>query len=189
MKRSHIIIKYSILFLIGWGLLGCDHQEKRKDDEAYIRRIKEKKIREVEPLPEIKTYEPFIYSAFNLRSPFAPPITQEATKKFNFEGGVHPDLNRRKEPLESFPLDSLRMVGTIEKNKNLWALVVDPSGVLYRLAKGNYVGQNHGRIDNVTADKITLTEIVPDPSGGWRERPASMAIFGEGKGNEQSVKK
>lgn len=188
MKRSHAIIKYSILLLAGWFLAGCDNQEKRQEDEAYIRRIKQKKIREVEPLPEIKPYEPFAYSAFNLRSPFAPPESQAPTKKFSFEGGIHPDPNRRKEPLESFPLDSLRMVGTIEKSKKLWALIIDPSGVLYRLTKGNYVGQNHGRIDNVAIDKIVLTEIVPDPSGGWRERPASMAIFGEGKGNEPGKK-
>lgn len=185
MKRPYAIIKYIVPLLFGGCFLsGCDNQEKRQDDEAYIQRVKSKKIREVEPLPEIKPYEPFAYSAFTLRSPFSPPVSQEQTKKLSFEGGPHPDPNRRKEPLEAFPLDSLRMVGTIEKNKKLWALVVDPSGIIYRLTKGNYVGQNHGRIDSVTMDKIVLTEIVPDPSGGWRERPASMGLFVEGKGNE-----
>lgn len=180
MKRSHAMIKYIVCLLLGMIVTGC-YNDKRKEDEAYVQRVKNKKIREIEPLPEIKPYEPFIYSAYNLRSPFLPPVSQTPLKKMNFEGGIHPDPNRRKEPLEAFPLDSLRMVGTIEKNKKLWALVIDPSGAVYRVAKGNYLGQNHGRVNNVTVDKIVLTEIVPDPSGGWRERPASVGLSVEGK--------
>ena len=110
---------------------------------------------------------------------------QDQSKKY-LEGGVHPDTNRRKEPLETFPLDSLRMVGTLEQHNKLWALVADPNGVVYRIAKGNYVGQNHGRIDNISNDKITLTEIVPDPSGGWRERPTSIGLAIDTKGSSQS---
>lgn len=183
MKRSHAIIKYAICLFLGMMVTAC-YKDKREEDKAYVERIKNKKIREIEPLPEIKPYEPSIYSAYNLRSPFVAPVSQSPLKKVNFEGGIHPDLNRRKEPLEAFPLDSLRMVGTIEKGKKLWALVIDPNGVVYRVAKGNYVGQNYGRVNSVTTEKIALTEIVPDPSGGWRERPASIGLYVEGKENK-----
>lgn len=163
--------------MTGMMLYGCGGGEKRAEEEAYVKRIKSRKIKDVEALPEIKPYESFTYRAFNLRSPFVAPVIQDLPKKFANDGGVHPDSNRRKEALESYPLDSLRMVGTIEKDNKRWALVVDPNGTVYRLTKGNYVGQNHGRIDGISNDKMTLTEIVPDPNGGWRERPASMALI------------
>lgn len=182
--RALILLSIKVvggLVLVAALLFGCSNSEKRAEEEAYVQRIKSRKIKEVEPLPEIKPYEPFAYTAANLRSPFAPPVLAEQPKKFIADGGVHPDMNRRKEVLESYPLDSLRMVGTIEQNNKRWALIVDPNGTVYRLAKGNYVGQNHGRIDTITNDKITLTEIVPDPSGGWRERQGSMALVDNSK--------
>lgn len=174
--------KIVILLLMGGlavCLCGCDNDQKREADEAYIRRIKNRKIREVEPLPEIRPYEPFAYSAYSMRSPFMPPIPQDQFKKFSADGGIQPDTNRRKEVLESFPLDSLRMMGTMEQNKKLWVLIADPNGVVYRVTKGNYLGQNHGRIDSISMDKVTLTEIVPDPNGGWRERPTSIGLVAE----------
>jgi type IV pilus assembly protein PilP len=177
------------LILVATLLFGCNNSEKRAEEQAYVKRIKSRKIKEVEPLPEIKPYEPFTYTAFNLRSPFAPPVIQDQPKKFAADGGVHPDMNRHKEVLESFPLDSLRMVGTIEQHGKNWALVVDPNGTVYRLTKGNYLGQNHGHIDAITNDKISLTEIVPDPSGGWRERKGSMALVDNSKSAEHKGKK
>lgn len=190
MKRViHILPKiFSVLILAGVVLYGCSNSEKRAEEEGYVKRIKSRKIKEVEPLPEIKPYEPFTYMASNLRSPFAPPVLQDQPKKFLNDGGVHPDVNRRKEVLESYPLDSLRMVGTIEQNNKRWALVKDPNGTVYRLTKGNYVGQNHGRIDGISNDKISLTEIVPDANGGWRERAASMTLVDDAKATHKGKK-
>jgi type IV pilus assembly protein PilP len=187
MRRSALTVKQLVYAIAGLLLLcSCSNDDKRQDDEAYIQRIKNRRIREVEPLPEIRPYEPFAYSAYNLRSPFVAPAVQDQAKKFSLDGGIHPDSNRRKEVLEAFPLDTLRMVGTLEQNKKLWALIVDPNGAVYRLSKGNYLGQNHGRIDGITIDKVILTEIVPDPNGGWRERPTSIGLSAEMKPGENT---
>jgi type IV pilus assembly protein PilP len=169
------IIGLSIVSML--MLTGCSNSEKRAELEAYVKRIKSRNITEIEPLPEVKPYETFTYSASNLRSPFTPSFPEEATKKMA-EGtnGIQPDSNRRREALEAYPIDSLRMVGTLEKNKRKWALVVSPDGAVYRITKGNYLGQNHGRIEDVTEENLSITEIIPDVSGGWRERKVSIAL-------------
>ncbi len=171
-------VRYPIwgAILLSLLLTGCSNSERRTELESYVKRIKSRTIKEIEPLPEIKPYEIFSYSAANLHSPFVPIITQEVAKKTVVENGIQPDLNRRKEALEGFPLDSLRMVGTLEKSSKKWVLVVDPSGTVFRITKGNYIGQNHGHIDNISDERVMITEIIPDPTGGWRERKASISL-------------
>lgn len=166
------------LTLLTFGLLlsGCSNSERRLELESYVKRIKSRTIKEIEPLPEIKPYEIVTYSAMNMPSPFTPTIVQEVAKKVVVENGIQPDMNRRKEALEGFPLDSLRMVGTLEQNGKKWVLVVDPSGTVFRITKGNYLGQNHGHIDSISDEKVMITEIIPDPAGGWRERKASISL-------------
>lgn len=168
-----------VFFLMVCLLAACGNKEKRREIETYVATIEARKIKEIEPLPDIKPYEPFTYTAYSLRSPFVGAFAQETTRKMAAENGIHPDVNRRKEVLESFPLDSLRMVGTLEKNNKKWALVTDPKGAVYRLTTGNYVGQNHGQLNSILDDKLLITEIIPDPSGGWRERKASLALTTE----------
>jgi type IV pilus assembly protein PilP len=162
--------------LLSLLLSGCSGSERRAELESYVKRIKSRTIKEIEPLPEIKPYEIFAYSAANLHSPFVPIMMQEVAKKVVVENGIQPDANRRKEALESYPLDSLRMVGTLEKSSKKWVLVVDPTGTVFRITKGNYIGQNHGHIDAISDEKVMVTEIIPDPMGGWRERKASISL-------------
>ncbi len=90
--------------------------------------------------------------------------------------GIRPDVNRPREALEEYPLDSLRMVGTLEQGGQMWALVRAEDGTIHRVQPGNYVGQNYGRITRITESKIELVEIVPDGLGGWMERPATLAL-------------
>ncbi|MGD9592458.1 MAG: pilus assembly protein PilP, partial [Candidatus Berkiella sp.] len=138
--------------------------------------IKSRQIKEIEPLPEVKPYETFTYSDTNLRSPFMPSSPVEVAKNIVSDNGIHPDTNRRKEPLESFPLDSLRMMGTLEKNGKRWAIVEDTDGIVHRITKGNFIGQHDGKVEAITEEKVLITEIIPDGSGGWRERKASLAL-------------
>lgn len=177
MRLNHRV-RYPIwgAILLSLLLTGCSNSERRTELESYVKRIKSRTIKEIEPLPEIRPYEIFTYSAANLHSPFVPIITQEVAKKVVVENGIQPDLNRRKEALEGFPLDSLRMVGTLEKSSKKWVLVVDPSGTVFRITKGNYIGQNHGHIDSISDERVMITEIIPDPTGGWRERKASISL-------------
>lgn len=168
----YFIVKMAFI-LVGLILLtGCNNKEKRREIEAYVAKIESRKIKGIEPLPDIKLYEPLIYTAYNIRSPFVPSFSEEMAKKVVMD----PDFNRRKEALEAFPLDSLRMVGTLEKDHTKWALVSDPKGAVYRLSKGNYVGQNHGKINTVCDDKLLITEIIPDLNGGWREQKVFLAL-------------
>ena len=90
--------------------------------------------------------------------------------------GIKPDFDRPTEPLEEFPLDSLRMVGTLEQREDQWALINDTDGTIHRVQPGNYAGQNHGKIIRITDFEIELTEIIPDGIGGWVERQSSIAI-------------
>jgi len=129
----------------------------------------------VTPLPEVKPYEPFPYEATDLPDPFKP--RKLAPPKGG--GGVQPDFNRPKEALESFALESLKMVGTLQKDKTVYAIIKTPENSLYRVRPGNYIGQNFGIITQVTDSEVKLTEIVQDSAGDWTERNSSLALTEE----------
>jgi type IV pilus assembly protein PilP len=135
----------------------------------------------LDPLPTIRQYEPFTYNAFDLPDPFK-PRTGEVSKG----GKLAPDMTRRREPLESFPLESLAMVGTIEKGKALYALVKTPEKDIYQVRQGNYLGQNYGVIIGITDSDIKLKELVQDGSGDWTERSSALNLLAsEGKGSKR----
>jgi type IV pilus assembly protein PilP len=160
-------------------LSGCDHKIKQEELESYIAEIKSREVAQIEPLPEVKPYATFTYSALDLRSPFVTPEPEQVLVNLPEDNGIRPDTNRRKETLESYPLDSLRMVGTLQKSKKMWAIIIDTDGTVHRITKGNYVGQNHGRIVKVAEEKLVIKEIVPNPRGGWQEKEATMALTEE----------
>ena len=139
--------------------------------------------RRVEPLPAVKPFEPFAYEGFDLPDPFKP--RKLSAPKEGSAGGVAPDLNRRKEPLEAFPLEQLKMVGTLSQNKEIYALV-RADKTLYRVKKGNYMGQNFGLITDVNESEIKLKEIVQDSAGDWAERQSILPLLEEaGKGDKK----
>ena len=86
---------------------------------------------------------------------------------------------RRKEPLEAYPLENLRMVGTLQQNKNNFALVKTPDNNLFRVKVGNYMGQNFGLINEISESTIKLKELVQDSSGDWTERVSTMTLIDE----------
>ena len=88
----------------------------------------------------------------------------------------HPDMNRKREPLEAFPIDSLKLVGTLFRNGTMFAIIKDSNGVVHRVQVGNYMGQNFGFIHSISENQIQLTEIVTDGGSGWRKREASMVL-------------
>lgn len=123
----------------------------------------------VEPLPPFPKPKHFIYNDTTQQSPFELPKVVSQTS-------LQPDTNRPKEELESFALDSLRMVGIIIKGDKSWALVAAPNGTIYRVTVGNYMGQNFGKVTKIDKDKIELEETVPDGMGGWKKRNAEVAL-------------
>jgi type IV pilus assembly protein PilP len=130
----------------------------------------------VEPLPQVKAYEPMSYNAFDLPDPFKP---RKIEPERSASGGPSPDMNRRKEPLEAYPLESLKMVGTLERGKQRWALIKTPDGNLYRVRQANYMGQNFGVIAMITDSSITLKELIQDTTGSWSERTSNLQLLEE----------
>ena len=129
----------------------------------------------IEPLPEVKPYEAYAYAAAELADPFSSAnLTPRSAQ--GKATGPRPDMNRRKEPLEDFPLDALKMVGTLSRGKQVWAVLQDKEGGVHRVQKGNYIGQNFGRITRISEDKVDLVETIQGALGDWVEREASLAI-------------
>lgn len=138
---------------------------------SWIEEVRARPAPPLDPLPVMQQFESFEYSAQNLRDPFSDRWISESGN-----GGLRPDPNRRKEPMEAFPLDGLNMVGSIGSGAALVALVLGPNKVTYRVRAGMYMGQSDGRVTSVHEDRIELVELVPDGAGGWLERPASIAL-------------
>jgi type IV pilus assembly protein PilP len=132
----------------------------------------------VDPLPQVKAYEPMSYNAFDLPDPFKPRKI-EPEKGGGGGSGPSPDLNRRKEPLEAYPLESLKMVGTLERANQRWALIKTPDGNLYRVRRGNYMGQNFGVIAMISEASINLKELIQDTTGSWSERASNLQLLEE----------
>jgi type IV pilus assembly protein PilP len=131
----------------------------------------------IPPLPDVKPYEPFTYDAYNLVDPFKPRKIEPP--KSAAGGGIQPDQARRKEPLEAYPLENLRMVGTLQQNKQTYALVKSPDNNLFRVKSGNYLGQNFGLIMDISESTIKLKEIVQDSGGDWTERVSTLTLAEE----------
>lgn len=145
------------------------------DLETYVAEVKARKTKQIEPIPQVKQYEAFAYAAGNdRRNPF---VRAEPEKDANAPGNnIRPDPNRNPEPLEEFPLDGLRMLGTINTDKTVFALIKAPDNVVHRVLVGNHLGQNYGKITAISDSSIDLVEIIPDGFGGFMERPANLAL-------------
>ena len=151
-------------------LTGC--KSDMSDLQNYIATIKAKKSTHIPPIPQMKPYQAFTYVAGDRRDPFQP----SAPNRNGSNTALRPDMNRNKEPLEEFPLDSLSMSGIIDYKSKLYAMVKAPDGVVHRVSVGDHLGQNYGTITKITPTEIDMTEIIPDGFGGWVERPASLAL-------------
>jgi type IV pilus assembly protein PilP len=169
-----IRVRFSIVF-VALLLTACGGGEF-SDLKEFVEQSGQGLRGHVEPLPQVKAYEPMSYNAFDLPDPFKPrKIEPERTAS----GGPSPDYNRRKEPLEAYPLESLKMVGTLERGKQRWALIKTPDGNLYRVRDKNYMGQNFGVIAMITDSSITLKELIQDTTGSWSERTSNLQLLEE----------
>jgi type IV pilus assembly protein PilP len=144
------------------------------DDELarFIEETKHEPGGRVEPLPEIKPYETFVYADAEMRSPFMPSAPGAGAGL----AGVRPDSKRNREFLEQFSLDTLKMVGTLRLGGSMFGLVQTKDGLVHRVAVGEHLGQAEGKITDISPSRISLVEIVPDSLGGYMERPAALAL-------------
>jgi len=165
------------LCLIALGITACSNDDV-SDLRRYVKQVKARPKGTIQPLPEIKLVEPFIFNPEGLRDPFrvVERSQDEALQDVASGSGIRPDTTRRKEELEAYSLDTLRMVGTLTMDKGLWALVKASDGTIHRVKKGHHMGRNYGEIIRILDDRIEMMEIVPDKPGSWREQQASLAL-------------
>lgn len=169
------IFRLAIVGTILSTLSGCG-DDGMDDLRTFVATAHAGKSPKVEPLPEIKTQEPFAYAAVKLSDPFATFNLRQQEAKSAAGNGPRPDMNRRKEPLEDYPLDALKMVGTLARGKQAWAVLQAPDGTVHRAGVGSHLGQNFGTITRVTEEKINVIELVQGNLGDWVEREASVAL-------------
>ena len=163
MKR---VLSLSVI-LLTTALSGCSQNADTSDLKQFVDRVLSTPRGRIDPIPVFKPYELFSYNASALRSPFALPYNANELQSVKATTDIRPDPDRAREYLEQFSLDNLVMVGTMQKPGNaLWALVRDGNGGVVRVQRGEYMGQNHGRVVGITESKINLIEIVPNGLGG-----------------------
>ena len=157
--------------MLGAGLAGCSFEEGDDLDQYMRDATKDVKPR-VKPLPEVQPYMALQYNADgSLVDPF------RARKAVNKPSALQPNLSRPKEPMEAYPLESLKYVGMLSKSKLTYALLKTPDETVQQVRLGNYVGQNFGRVIQIKDSEVVLTEIVQDDlTGDWVERTSSLVL-------------
>jgi len=167
-----------VLILMSTLITACS---TRQDDlNRYIAEVKDRPATPIPPIPPVRTYTPYEYQGLTGRDPFR-QSTSEGSDQVAHSGpatGPRPDLQRPREYLERYELDTLSMVGTFSKESSEWALIRDPDGVVHRIAVGNYIGKNHGKVNGISNDEVQLSEFIADGIGGWLVREASVALGG-----------
>jgi type IV pilus assembly protein PilP len=156
--------------LIVLGLTGCGGSGM-DDLQIFVAETGRDMQGKIEPLPQVKVYEPFTYNAFDLPDPFKPRKLSTGGG-----GGMQPDLNRPKEPLEGYSLETLKMVGMLSRQGVIHAVIKTPDNAIYHVRKGNYAGQNFGLITLISDGEVGLREIVQDSAGDWSERTSTLLL-------------
>jgi type IV pilus assembly protein PilP len=160
--------------LAGCGASGQDELQQWMTDQRAATKP------HVTPIPEPKKFTPQAYTQEGATDPFSNIKLTQALKRESAQATsnaalVAPELARRKEPLEAYPLDAMKMVGSLIKEGQPVALLrVD--NLLYQVRPGNYLGQNYGKIVKVSETEVTLREIVQDAAGEWTERTATLQL-------------
>ena len=169
--RRLLVVTASALLLAGCG--GDQHGDLKQELNTLTKDLRGR----VDPLPQVKPYEPVPYKAEGEIDPFRPDRINVAQVGGAGVGGTgkRPDMDRAREPLEAFPLESIRMVGTLTRNRETFGLVRAGTN-LFRVRKGNYLGQNFGVITGIDDSQISLKELIQEGGGDWVERTSALQL-------------
>lgn len=151
------------------GLAACGNDGNHSELKKYVNRVKARRSSQIDPIPEVKMNKKYEFPNVKRRSPFV-AVAQKATMP-----GSGPDQKRPKQPLENYMLDSLKMVGTLERDEQRWAIIATPDGLFYRVRIGHYIGQNFGKIAKVTDKEVILEETI-QVDGSWKKRSAKLSL-------------
>lgn len=157
------------------ALAGCN--PGTEELQGWMEQQRKEAKPSVQPLVPPRKFDPAPYASARLVEPFSTQKLTVAIKQETRQPNslVSAEMNRRKDPLESFPLDSMAMVGSFVRKGQPFALLkVD--NLLYQVKVGDYLGQNYGRITKVSETEIALREIVQDAAGEWIERPGALQL-------------
>lgn len=178
---------WSVLALGAFSLVLSACSSDRNELMAWMNEVRNNTPPIKDVIPEPKRFEPFRYENLAQTDPFSARKLQAAFDKLQSrnKNGLQPDLNRRRESLESYPLEQIRMVGHLSNSKSNFALLQVES-LVYQAKVGNYAGQNYGVITKVSESEVRLKELVQDAAGEWVERETSLALQ-EGK-NADKIK-
>lgn len=162
------------LLLLPFLFAGCGGEEFQ-DLRDFVKNAGADMRGKVEPPPDIKPYEPFTYeNDAGIPDPFKP--RKQDARNANRSGQNLPNLDRPKEELEDFPLESLKMVGYLFQKGVGHAVIRSAEGKIYRIKAGNYIGLNFGQVISVTETEIKIKEMVQDSVGDWSERESSLLL-------------
>ncbi len=166
------------LVAVAFALLSACGGDKFADLNKYVAEVQARPGSPIAPLPELKVYERYTYNGESMRDPFKPAAKPEApvAAKGKSKSKLRPNVERNREALEQYALDTLKLVGSLNKDKEKWAIVKTSDGLIYRVKVGNHIGKNFGEITRITDKSVDITEVVSDGLGGWVERKATLKI-------------
>lgn len=172
-------MKATVAVLLSLLLFGCSNTE-HEDLRQWMTETSKGTKGKIPDLPQVKPYEAVPYDVGNLLDPFKPGKIGSDQKKGSGIG-LQPDLDRPREPLEAYPLESLKYVGVMTRKNTSFAIVL-VDGALYQVRAGNYMGQNFGVVTEISEAEVKLKELVQDPAGDWVEKESVLMLQGqEGK--------
>ena len=165
MKR---IISRFIALCLSILLISCSSTEDELSH--YIKQVKHRRNKAIDPIPEVKPWPKFVYPEQDLRrSPFQPVVNNQIDIS-------SPDIKRPKQPLEAYALDALKFVGTLKQGNAVWGLIIKPDGIVTKVTIGSYMGKNYGRIIAINSDTIKLEETI-QLSGHWEKRDITFSLY------------
>ena len=160
---------------------GCGSERHLEDVKQFVKESENLPRGRIDPLPEVKPYEPFEYAAYDLTDPFVARKPAAAPSTSRVSNDPRLDPNRRKGPLEAFPLENLKMVGTLQQKKDVFALIKSPDNNLHRVKTGDFMGQNFGRITDINESTVKLKELIQDGGNEWKEEERVLMLQDEVK--------
>jgi len=166
------VCRSAALALCGLALAGCEVD--RTELQSWMDETRRNTPPVTDKIAEPKKFEPFRYQAEDLIDPFS-LSKMKVGAAARSGGGVQPDTSRRREPLESFPLDNLKMVGNLQQGGSHVALL-QADTALFQVRVGNYIGQNFGRVLKISDSEVAIREIVQDAAGDWIERDTALRL-------------
>jgi type IV pilus assembly protein PilP len=169
-------LKCALLLMSSTFLMACNDDTAQQKE--FIDQVQASATPTIEPIPQMKEFEYFPYSAGSLRSPFDAPKPEVIESRLvQVKNCLQPDQNRERDPLERYPIDNLVMKGTIALSGATWALIRAADQGLFRVTEGEYMGLYHGEVVGIYDDHVELLELIPEGTGCWKERLTKVEII------------